>query len=168
MLFYPATRNTDADYDCVAVDDAGDDWIRVSADGGDTTLRYIGDRLWKSEESLQKCEIASRRTLPGIERRLFCRTCLKGEAHSCCQARASIISFSVGQRVIVSYPARPGIVSGQFDGHIISVRGHVLKVYFQYSDKTEDAVFLAKLETDDYVDLDYDVPCSVSPDLAGN
>jgi len=168
MLFYPATRNAEADYECVTVDDAGDDYIHVTGDGVDTILRYLGERLWKSEESQQQCEIASRRTLPGIERRLFCRACLKGEAHSCGHVQAAVVPFSVGQRVIVSYPSSPGIVSGQLDAHIVSVRGPILKAYFRYSDKDDEAVYLAKLETDDYLDLDYNVPCSVSHNLAEN
>jgi hypothetical protein len=161
MLFYPEARRTEAEYECVTVDDAGEDWIRVSCDGYVTLLRYVGSRIWKNDESHRRCEIASRRTPAGVERRLLCRTCLNGEAHKCSRVQAPSFPFSAGQRMIVSYPPAPGIDAGEFEAHVISVRGPVAKVFFRYDDNPEESVFIVKLQDDEYLDLDYDVPCKV-------
>jgi hypothetical protein len=162
MLFCEPVGNAEGEYKKVTVEDAGEGWVRVSDDSGVTVLRYLRDRLWADEGSNRKCEIVSRRTLAGVERQLFCRTCLNGQAHSCSQVKLSELSLSPGERVFVSYPPAPGIDDGELEAFVISVRGQVAKLYFRYKDDTEDSLFVARSPDGRFRDLDYDLPCSLS------
>jgi hypothetical protein len=162
MIFCQSAGDADPEYDLATVEDAGEAWIRLSRVSGVTMLRYMRGRIWIEEGSKRKCEIVSRRPPAGVERRLFCRICLGGEAHSCRQAEAPELSLSAGQRVFVTYAPAPGIHDGEFEARVIAVRGQVAKLYFRYKDGTENSLFVSKSREGEFRDLDYDLPCGLS------
>jgi hypothetical protein len=163
MLFYRAAKNGGPEFCSGEVLLVNDDFAEIRFDDQDRDLRFRGGNAFWDQTLKKHCRLVSHVDPSGGEEiALVCPTCGQHRQHRCQGNGSTLLPFSTGARIHVTYGQHPGLDAGTYSAFVIRASGRVARVYFEYEDGQTEVSHLHLSADGAWTDLDYGVPCEAA------